>query len=173
MLEKISHKRRFFIVILLLVLLFLAVYKKTYQPIFQLNKELNASYQLVENVTQPFAKIESLKNELSVLDKVVGNSENHALIQQKILDFITTHALHVSVVNIADSHMYKGNNAFSILTNKIILTGNYETLLNTIYTIEKEFKASKIVSAKFYSKKNYSTNKTELLLELYFQNYGK
>lgn len=172
MLEKISHKRRFFIAILLLVLLFLAVYKKTYQPIFQLKEELNASHQLVENVATPFATIESLKSELSVLDKAVGNSENHAVIQQKILDFITTHAPTVSVVNIADSHRHKGN-AFTIVTNKIVLTGNYEELLKTMYTVEKEFKASKIVSSRFYSIKNYRTNRTELLLELYFQNYGK
>ncbi len=172
MLDKISHKRRFFLVVLVLVLLVFAVYKKTYQPIFNLKNELNASQQLVENTTQPFAKIENLKTELAVLDKVVGNSENHALIQQKILDFITTHSFNVSVVNIADSHIHKGN-AFTIFTNKIVLKGNYKTLLKTIYTIEKEFKASKIVSTKFYSKKNYRTNKTELLLELYFQNYGK
>lgn len=172
MLDKISHKQRFFLVILVLVLLIFGVYKKTFQPIFQLKKELNASHQLVENATQPFAKIENLKTELAILDEVVGNSENHALIQQKILDFITTHSFNVSVVNITDSHIHTGT-AFTIFTNKIVLKGSYDTLLETIYTIEKEFKASKIVSTKLYSKKNYRTNKTELLLELYFQNYGK
>lgn len=172
MLDKISHKRRFSLVVLVIVLLVFAVYKKTYQPIFALKNELNASHQFVENAAQPFEKIESLKTELALLDKVVGNSENHALIQQKILDFITTHSFKVSVVNISDSHIHSGN-AFRVFTNKIVLKGSYEALLKTIYTIEKEFKASKIVSTKFYSKKNYSSNKTELLLELYFQNYGK
>ncbi|PTX64085.1 hypothetical protein C8N46_101695 [Kordia periserrulae] len=172
MLDKLSHKRRFFLVVIVFVLLALAVYKKTYQPIFALQNELNASNQLIAEDVSPFVKIEQLQSELAALDKIVGKSEDNAFIQQKILDFITKKGLDVSVVNIADSHIYKGN-AFTVYTNSVILKGDYPSLLQTIYTIEKECKASKIVSAKFYSKKNYSTNKTAEYAELYFQNYGK
>jgi hypothetical protein len=171
MLEKLSHKRRFFLVLLVFVLLLFAIYKKTYRPIFNLKATLNSSYQLAENAVDPFEEIEQLKTELAVLDKVVGNSENHALMQQKILHFVTTHDFKLSVVTIEDTHIHKGT-SFTVFTNKIVLKGNYTALLKAMYTIEKEFKASKIVSSKFYNKKNYSTNKTALFLELYFQNYG-
>jgi hypothetical protein len=172
MLEKLSHKRRFFLVVLVFIVLLFAIYKKTYRPIFELKSELNASYQLAENAEQPFEEIQNLKAELSVLDNVVGNSENHALLQQKILHFVTTQPFQVSVATIEDTHVHKGN-AFTVFTNKIVLKGKYNALLKAMYTIEKEFKASKIVSSKFYNKKNYRTNTSELFLELYFQNYGK
>lgn len=170
MFDKLSHKRRFFLVLLILVVLTFAVYKKTYRSIFQYKNQLDSSEKLVENTNTSFDKIAVLESELRALDKVVGSSENPALIQQKILQFITTGKFSVSVVNISDTHKGK---AFTVITNKLVLKGTYEHLLKTIYTIEKELIASKIISINFFSKKNYRTHKTELFVELYFQNYGK
>lgn len=172
MIAQLSHKRRFFIVLIILIVLIFALYKKTYQPIFQLQTELRTSQKLMENSETSFSEIQALQQELNGLDKIIGNSQNHALTQQKILHFITKSSLNVSVVSIEDTHIFE-EKIFTVFTNKIILKGTYENLLTLMYTMEKEFATSKIASAKFVSEKDYNTNKTDLTLELYFQNYGK
>jgi hypothetical protein len=172
MIAQLSHKRRFFIVLILMIVLIFALYKKTYRPIFQLQNELHTSQKLMANSEGSFEEIQTLQQELNGLDKIIGKSKNHALAQQKILHFITNSSLNVSVISIEDTHIF-GEKVFTVFTNKIILKGTYENLLQLMYTMEKEFTASKIASVKFVSKKDYNTNKTDLLLELYFQNYGK
>lgn len=172
MMAQLSHKRRFFIVLIVLLVLIFALYKKTYSPIFLLRSELQISEKLMTNSEASFEEIQILQHELNGLDKIIGNSQNHALVPQKILRFITKNALDISVISMEDTHIF-GEKIFTVFTNKIVLKGTYENLLQLMYTIEKEFAASKIASAKFVSKKDYNTNKTDLLLELYFQNYGK
>ncbi|WP_298423822.1 hypothetical protein [uncultured Kordia sp.] len=155
-----------------MILLIFALYKKTYSPIFELKNELQTSENLMTNSEASFREVQELQQELNGLDKIIGDSQNHALVQQKILQFITNNSLNVSVISMEDTHVF-GEKIFTVFTNKIVLKGTYENLLKLMYTMEKEFAASKIASAKFISKKDYNTHKTNLLLELYFQNYGK
>ncbi|MBC8756049.1 hypothetical protein H2O64_15330 [Kordia sp. YSTF-M3] len=172
MIAQLSYKRRFFLVLIVMIMLILVLYKKTYSPIFQLRSELQVSEKLMTNSEASLEEIQALQHELNGLDMIIGNSENHAFIQQKILRFITNRSLNISVISMEDTHVFE-EKIFTVFTNKIVLKGTYENLLKLMYMMEKEFAASKIASAKFVSKKDYNTNKTELLLELYFQNYGK
>lgn len=175
MFKELSHKRKFILVVVVILLLFLAVYKKTYRPLFQIQNQLAQSEINANNGVNPQQTIFNLQNELFVLNKVIGGTENHTLIQKQILEFITQHSSKsTSVYKISDTHKYSDvAKKITTYTNKVQLKGKYEDLLKLMYTIEKEFTASKIVSANFFSKKNYRTNRTELFLELYFQNYGK
>jgi len=173
MFKELSHKRKFIAVIVVILLLFFAVYKKTYKPLFQIQNQIAQSALNANSSQNPQEEIIALRNELSALNKIIGGTKNYTLIQQQILEFITNNASKsTSVYTITDTHIQRKND-ITVYTNKVQLRGKYENLLKLMYTIEKEFTASKIVSANFFSKKNYRTNRTELFLELYFQNYGK
>ena len=62
---------------------------------------------------------------------------------------------------------------FKIYSNQITVEGAYNNLIELLYTIEKEYKASRIVSTNLYSKKNYQTKTTKLYLKIILQNYEK
>ncbi|MDO5981439.1 hypothetical protein [Flavivirga spongiicola] len=151
----------------------MASYKKTFKHTLAAKKELNHVKQKLANTDHSFNSLYTLKNDIKVLDKLIGGrSLNPIHVQQKILDFISKTDLIINIVSIEDVHVF-ADKEFLIYSNQIEIEGTYEALIKLLYETEKNFKDSRVVSSEFYSKKNYRTNKQTLYLKIILQNYEK
>ena len=173
MFNNLTYKQKCLAIIIGFVVLLLAAYKKTIRQAIAAKKQLNHVEQQLLNVDNSYNTLYSLKNEVKVLDNIIGGGNlNPELVQQSILDFITNKNVATNIVKIEDVHTFSDND-FKVYTNQIEVEGRFNTLVELLYTIEKEFKGSRITSSSIYSKKNYRTNRTKLYLKLILQNYEK
>ena len=65
------------------------------------------------------------------------------------------------------------SNGFNVISNQLILEGNFNSLLEIVYAFEREFKFSNIVSISFVKEKEFQTRKDKLRVKIIFQNYEK
>ncbi len=173
MFKNLTYKQKCIAVLIGFVLLLLAAYKKTIKRVVAAKIQLNHVEQQLLNTDNSINELYRLQDEVKVLDNVIGgNSLNPELVQQSILNFITNKGVAANIVKIEDVHTFSDKD-FKVYTNQIEVEGAFSTLVELLYDIEKEFKASRIASSSLYSKKKYRTNKTKLYLKLMLQNYEK
>lgn len=173
MFENLTYKQKFFGVIIGFVILLLAAYKKTLRHTLASKQQLNIVEQRLEGVNDAYNDLANLRENVKILDNIIGgNNSEPQLVQRQLLNFITKQNFKANIVGIKDVHKYR-NDEFTIYTNQIEIQGSYNDLLNLLYMCEKNFKDSRILSAKFYTKKNYTTRKEKLYLNIILQNYEK
>jgi hypothetical protein len=171
--NNLTYKKKFLAVILGFIILLLAAYKKTIRQTLAAKQELSLVQEQLANTNQSHNVLFSLQDQVKGLDNIIGgNNLKPELVQPSILNFITKKGQDVNVVSIEDVHTFL-DTEFKIYSNQITVEGSYNKLIELLYTIEKEYKASRIVSTNLYSKKNYQTKTTKLYLKIILQNYEK
>lgn len=136
-------------------------------------RKLDLVEEKLASTNQSNDELFNLRNEVKRLDNIIGgNNLKPELVQPNILDFITRQDKETNVVSIEDVHLFL-DSEFKIYSNQIIVEGTFNKLVRLLYDIEKEYKESRIVSTRLYSKKNYQTNTTKLYLKIILQNYEK
>lgn len=173
MFKNLSYKQKFYAVIGCFIILLLAGYKKTYKQVFLVKSELNEVENKLKSASGAFGTIYGLKNDVAILDNVIGgHTSNPTQVQQMFFDFVTDSKSKVNLISLEDPHVFR-NGEFIVYTNQAELEGNYTDLMQLLYEIEKNFKSSRVVSNSLYTKKNYTNNKTKLYLKIILQNYEK
>ena len=173
MFNTVSYKRKFIAVLIGFIIMLLAAYKKNFKHIFEIRHQINNLDEKLNTVDGSYNQIFFLKNEIVQLNDLIGGqTKAPELVQQLILDFITNTGLKINIHDIEDTHIFD-DDEFSVYTNVLDIEGDYTTLLQLLYQIEKDFKASKVVSSEFYTEKNYRYNSKKLFLKLILQNYEK
>jgi hypothetical protein len=168
-----TYKQKFFGMVIGFVILLLASYKKTYKHVFEAKSQLSLVNEKLQNGDNSYNEVFFLKNEIKSLDNIIGGqTKNPNEVQEMILDFISESSKDINISSIQDTHILN-DSEFRIYTNVLTIEGSYFDLVPMLYNIEQEFMVSKVVSAKFFSIKNYRTNSKRLYLELIFQNYEK
>jgi nicotinic acid phosphoribosyltransferase len=171
--KNFTNKQKFFGITLGLIVLLLATYKKTYKHVFEAKGQLTTVNDKLLNIDNSYNEVYILKDEINSLDNIIGGqSENPEQVQQMILNFVSNSIYEVNISSIEDTHVYS-DNEFIVYTNSIEIEGSYFDLMKLFYDVEKSFNASKIISAKLFSVKNYRNNSKQLYLKLIFQNYEK
>jgi len=167
------YKQRFFFILFGAVILLLAIYKKNLKQLFAANEQINRIDKDLAKLDNSYDQIYYLNNEIKELNAIIGGqSERPQLVQQYILDFINKSSYNVNIFGIEDTHVVVDED-FKIYTNRIQIEGDFKTLLQLLFYTEKNFLSSKIISAQFFTKKNYTKNTKKLFLELILQNYEK
>ncbi|MBP2832827.1 hypothetical protein J8281_11580 [Aquimarina sp. U1-2] len=172
MFANLTNKQKLLGILVLGVLLFLAANKRSYQVTRQAYhqvKELENKLSYVNSTTTDISRTQA---ELEFYDKIIGKQGvTPEEIQQEILDFATIYD-QVTVSNLDEIHLAESN-GFSIISNQLILEGDFYSLLEVVYEFEKKFKFSNIVSISFVKEKEYRTRKNKLTVKIIFQNYEK
>lgn len=173
MFKTITYKQKFYALILSFLMLLLASYKRKISKLLDVKSKIDKIDKNQKNIEESNFKILFIKNEIKNLDDVIGGSKTDPEdVQQKILDFITKKGFVNNLVSIENVHL-NSKNEFLIYTNQIILESNYETLINTLYDIEKHFLHSRVISTKLYLKRKFNINNEKIYLKIIFQNYEK
>ncbi|WAC02704.1 hypothetical protein N7U66_03260 [Lacinutrix neustonica] len=121
--------------------------KQAYTQIGELKEKLNYVNASTGNIGQ-------LERELKLYDRIIGiQGMEPEIVQQSILNF-TTSFEKVGIFGMEEIHVAESD-GFSIITNQLILEGDYNSLIEIIYEFEKEFESSNIVSIAFSKEKEY------------------
>jgi hypothetical protein len=176
MLDNLTYKRKFHILLggMVLLSLFLVsnVFSKTFDLIIQ-NRSL----------TTELAKAAEAPKELVKLKAQIGDADQ-ILQDQKTNDSITAHERILGIVsqycheNKVTLYNYPEPNLsrdgeFLTETNIFTVQGSFKKILELIYLLEQKEKPGKIASVNFKSTKNFETQHIELLSTIYLQTFKK
>ncbi len=172
MFENFSYKQKLIGLGAILVLLFLTANKRSFKT------TLNAYGQMQEVASRlrymQVASYDSkqLQNQISFYDNLIGKQNIEAdIVQQSILDFATNFEK-ARIDNLSETHISSAE-GFEVITNQLILEGDFATLTEVVYEFEKKFEMASLVSVNYIKEKNYNKRKNKLKVQLIFQNYEK
>lgn len=167
--EKFSYKQKLIGLILTVVLLFIVARKRSYLvaiDTYNQVEEIENKLAYIENSTNDIA---SISNEVRYYDDIIGSQNiSPEEVQQKILNF-SPNIQGVELIGIKEIHKAIRND-FLIITNRLLVEGDYNSLLKLIYEYEKTFTSAIITNIEF---SNREKNKGKISLIITFQNYDK
>jgi len=167
-----TYKQKIIGVGVLAILLFFTANKRSFKITKQAYVQASELKEKLNYVNASNSNVGQMQNELNLYDRVIGvQGVKPEDVQQSILDF-TTSFENVNVFGMEEIHIAESK-GFNIMTNQLILEGNYNSLIEIIYEFEKEFEFSTIVSIAFLKEKEYQTRKNKLRVKVIFQNYEK
>lgn len=173
MIDNISNKVKFIALLIAIPLFLILAYAKIWSKVFSASSALKDIKSEEIRAERNRKELANLNNELNILDGVIGKDvEDKDIVQQEIFDIFSKMPSKVNFEKFYESHSFK-NDYYSIITNSVLLSGNFRELLEASYFYEKEFKYSKVVSISYFTKKNYQTKRKKLYTKLIFQNYEK
>jgi hypothetical protein len=169
--EKLNYSKKNIILVLTSVICLLFIYKKVISKTLVLANEINFSETTLLNLSQIPTEIKSINNQLSIIDKNIGNLNlSPEELQQTLLDKFSVSCLkNNSEINyFSEPHETKQNN-YRLITSEVSIKGDFVSILKTIYDAELNFEQAKIVSVNFFLKLNIKTKNKELYAKIYFQ----
>ena len=170
MFNQYTYKQKFQALIVLFIMLGCAAYKRSFSTFFNVYSEHSKLDSKISDFEEKNKDFPKLQNDIYKLDKVLGKENvSKEIIPQEIIKYISSNFQKVSIIKLDPIHDFEDEN-IRIISNKIVLSGNINDLLELVYSFEKHFVFSRIVSYKFFSiKKNNQA--VELQLQILFQNY--
>ena len=170
MFDNIPYITKFKILIVLLVCLSIAAYRRSFSTLIAVIKENKTLNEKVQKINSKNTSLKVLNKELASLNLLIGKEGlNKQLVQHGIVSFVTNNSKNVSIFNLQSIHEFKDTD-FTIFSNQLDLTGNFNDLNKIAYLFENKFNLSKVVSLNFFTEKK--NNKPDILhLIIIFQNY--
>ncbi|MFC5048350.1 hypothetical protein [Aquimarina hainanensis] len=131
------------------------------------------SREKLEKATNSRQRINGLTKELAYLDEVIGKqAANPDIVQQEIINTFTKVGGQIELVKLEEVHTAQ-DAYFKVYSNRLVLSGDYESLIRATYAYEKDFEYSRVVSCHFYVVKDPRTQRKKLYEQIIFQNYEK
>lgn len=172
MFANLTYKQKLIGLIVIGILLFLAANKRSFKVTRQAYDQVQQLEDKLEYVNSSTTDVTQTQVELKFYDKIIGKQGiEPEEIQQQILDFTSSYD-NVYVFNLDEIHIAESN-GFNVISNQLVLEGNFNALLDIVYAFEREFKFSNIVSISFIKEKEFQTRKNKLRVKIIFQNYEK
>ena len=143
MFENIKYKHKRTLVFVFSLLLFILFYKKFLKNTINLVDRYSYSKSQSIDSLETKSKIKSIKLEIEKLNKIVGREENNQdLVQQQILSFTSKNNTKIVIKSLDKTHIFE-NNDFIVHSNILTVEGQYNLLLQYIYSVNIYFMLSK------------------------------
>tara|TARA_R110002033_G_scaffold66981_3_gene117993 strand:- start:36446 stop:36967 length:522 start_codon:yes stop_codon:yes gene_type:complete len=172
MFENFTYKQKLIGLGVVLLLLFFTANKRSFKATknaYQQMKEVEAKVSYLKDLS---LGSKELQNQVALYNNLLGKQDIEASqVQQEILNFASKYAI-VDIDQLKETHLSESN-GFHIITNQLVLEGDFLSLLEVVYAFEKKFNTSILVSINFLKEKNYQRKKDKLKVQLIFQNYEK
>ncbi len=170
MLEKLSYKHKYYLLLAALALLLVIIYtfaiKKTITVIAEHN-DLSKKIELAANAPQQIAAIES---QLRQMEQLVVN-ENPLDFEQMLLEQVSGFCQKNGLTLIEfPKTTVSGYRDYQIYTNRIVLEGGFKKMVGFIYEAEQKSRIGKVVSVQFKRTKDMRSKRLYLYAYIYFQN---
>lgn len=172
MFERYSYKQKLIALSILLVLLLITANKRSFKVTAQAYQQLQEVRGQLEFMRMSGQGSMDLQEQLERYDRVIGKQHvDPGVAQQSILDFATNYD-DVSIAELKETH-FSQTKGFDVVTNQLILQGDYSSLSRVVYAYEKSFDVSSLVGIQYFTEKNFNKRTKELKVLLIFQNYEK
>lgn len=173
MIKNLSNKIKFIALLVAIPLFLILAYAKIWKHVFSATSTIKEMKQQEIQAENNRKELIQLDQDLNSLDDIIGKDvKDRDVVQQEIFDIFSKKNNKSNLEKLSEPHTFN-DKYYSIITNRIVLSGSFNDLIETCYFYEKEFKFSKVISTSFYTKKNYQTRKKKLYTKLVFQNYEK
>ncbi|MFP9119328.1 hypothetical protein ACLI08_16185 [Flavobacterium sp. RNTU_13] len=155
---------------IIFLILMAAAYKRSFSQLFDVMGEYKTLKSQKEEFKKNNGNVADLSAKLQKIDRIIGKETvDKEKIQQEIVSFTASSRFKVSIFDMKSVHTFKDED-YTIYSNQLDVTGNFNELLSLAYAFEKEFTLSKIANMNFYTVKKNNTP-TVLHLKMIFQNY--
>lgn len=155
-----------------LVLFLIMGYQLSFSDTFLLNDEIDAKEQKLEWLKQQEKQLPVMKAKLSQFEKAYSRQDSLA-IRDELTAYISgfSEKNNCLVTEIPSSSTFK-EKSLQVKTNTFTIRGNFQNLLKLLHSLENEFNyVAKIMSARFYTIKDYQSKKKQLYLTLVTQSF--
>lgn len=172
MLSKLSYNKKCWLLCMAFVCILFIAYKISFSNTIALSHELSKKKEKLNWLKEKEKEIPFLR---SKMQQMQTQSNDSLPVREKLTAVISAYAEsnNCLVTEIPSSSDYKRKN-LKIETNTFTLRGNFTNLLKLELKVEEEFKVfTKVVSARFFSKKDSQSKKTELYLTLVTQSFNQ
>jgi hypothetical protein len=170
MLEKLSYKHRYYILLAALALLLIAIYafavKKTIAAIAE-HKDLSKKIELAANAPQQIVSIEA---QLKQMEQLVVNEKPmdfEQMLLEQVSGFCKNNGLTLMEFPKTTVSIYRD---YQIYTNRVVLEGGFKKMVEFIYEAEQKYQIGKVVSVQFKRTKDMRSKRLYLYAYIYFQN---
>lgn len=170
--QNFTYKQKIIGLLVFSIILFFTAKKRSYM----LAKNAYIQVKDVENklnyIGSGNTNIEALKTEILYYDTLIGSQDiTPEEIQQDLLDFSAS-IDNVDVVGIEEIHEAQ-TNGFNIITNRLVVEGDFNALLHFMYSLEKKLAVACITSVTFSKGDKFASNNKKTRIILTFQSYDK
>jgi hypothetical protein len=172
MFENFTYRQKLIGLSALFVLLFFAANKRSFKVTKNAYSQMKEVKSRLEFMRASNYDSKELQSQITFYNNLIGKQgiEPEAA-QQSILDFATQYEK-VKIDKLSETH-FSNVNGFEVVTNQIVLEGNFAELTEAVYGFEKRFKTSSLVSISYIKEKSYNRRRDKLKVHLIFQNYEK
>ena len=153
------------------ILVFIIIsYKIAINKTFELRAEYKKTKKEIEVLSEVPNQIKVLRKKQESYNSSIEKSFSQMPVQVFILDYVAEYCKNNNIIikDFPKTHVYK-NQDYSIETNRILLSGGFNSILRLIYNIEQKYHVGKISSVKFYKAYNNKTKINELFSDIYIQ----
>ncbi len=175
MFDKLTYKQKNYGLLLIFILLAMVSYKRSFILSINLNKEINQQELQKLDIQHSGKKKELLTLEIQQINKNLGKTdESSDKVQQELLreisDFPASYGLTIESIN--QTHLYTSVD-YKILTNEVLIEGNFKGLVRAINHLERKFEYARIINTDIYKTKDHGDKKSKVYAKVLFQHYFK
>ncbi len=171
MFERLSYKRKFILVIAGGIVMFFLVFKLNIKKTIVAGKEWRKLKNQTTNIADINGRNNQLENRLLELNDLLGSSLSPANLRASVLTSVVelTPGVKIDLYEIPKVYTYYDGD-MEVYTNKIVLKGDFKSLLKYLYLLETKEKISRIRSVNFIYTKQRGTQYESMYAEFYLQN---
>ena len=175
MFDRFTYRQRNYGLLIMFVLLAMVSYKRSFLLTLNLKDVVRKQEIQKLDVKNTKKTIELLRFEIAQINKNLGKTgERSDRVQQALLQEISSFpkSYGLTIESINTTHLFTSVD-YKILTNEVLIEGNFRGILNAIYKLEKEFDYARIINTDIYKTKARGDKKSKLYAKLLFQHYFK
>lgn len=173
--KELSYKNKNRILLLGTALFALIFYFAVLNKTISLISSCKGAEKRLEGVNEMTMRSAEMKAKLLQFSRALGvqqKSESDA--QQQLLSVVTRFCQENNIVlREYPQVLHSDEKGMKLITNTFVIEGDFTRLLKLVYVLEQKEKAGKLVSVKFFTKKDFKTNTNALLATLYIQNVNR
>ena len=175
MISNLSYKKKNLFLLAATLIFALLSYSLAVKKTFILNAECKVlESQLMQASSAP-KKIINLEKKMSMIDNLIGNTnQTNDPAQKTLLGIVSAYCQKNNIIlKEFPKALSSRENELLIETNVFTIQGDFIKLLNLVYQLEQKNKIGKLASLKFQRKKDNETKNTTLLATVYLRNIKK
>lgn len=168
-----KYKKKFWLVVSAILLLAWIAIRFGFSKTLELKHKIGEMSTKIETIKDAPERLQVINQRLNKLDQYIGDFSGEdisPLLMEHAGKFCETN--HMVLKELPEKHVFISNN-YSIVTYKLVVKGDFKSLLRFLHELETNSVAGRIHSANFEIVYNVNNNQRELFCTYYIQAVGK
>ena len=173
--QRITNKLKLILLAIGSLLLVLVMYRMAFSKTIRLRSDCIHVEQNLESSNLLPMQIEAIQMELHGLERIIGNNSNDEnFLRQQLLEKVGNYCQDHSVklIEIPDINS-QFVNGYNIQNNVVRIQGSFKAMLGVVHKLEQEWKLARVMSVRFYLKRDVRKRIEYLTADIYLQNINE